>query len=1106
MNRARFILVRSLVVLAFVAGLGSSLSGARELTIEDRVSAQLAIEQVYWSHRVWPKENPRPKPPLSTVMTGETIRAKVEDYLKKSNALEAIWQRPITAVQLQAELDRMIAQTRDSRVLHELFAALGNDPFLIAETLARQILADRLIRHWFAFDDRFHSDVDAKARAALAACDNGGCMKTMGGTYRETAWRLRSDGPDASPGGPDAAVRLDGIEWERHLARLATKVGGTAQALPLMTVSALEETADAFVVTAVLAAGKREVTTATTEWKKRSFDAWWVGASPTRDMRINAASAEFALGALALGGCTPDTWNETLYDVPDPRSDHSAVWTGTEMILWGGAFGPGYLQSGSRYNPATDTWVPTSTGANVPSARRNHTAIWTGTEMIVWGGSSDTTGGRYDPASDKWVATSTGANVPEARYAHTAVWTGTEMIVWGGLSIPGPSLNTGGRYNPASDSWVATSIGQGVPSARNEHTAVWTGTKMIVWGGYPTTNRGSRYDPGTDSWDATSNGANLPEARRAHTAVWTGTEMIVWGGYTPTNALNTGGRYNPATNKWGGTSTGANVPSGRGAHTAVWTGVEMIVWGGLSGSAENTGGRFNPASDTWVATSVGSNVPAGRFLHTALWTGTEMIVWGGGDIVSSSFYTGGRYNPATATWAATSTGANVPSPRYIHSAVWTGTEMIVWGGFTGTYVDTGSRYDPATDTWVATSTGSNVPAPRYAHTATWTGTEMIVWGGYMESYLNTGSRYDPTADKWTPTSTELNVPASRYGHSAVWTGRELIVWGGYPGGAMLNSGGRYDPVTDTWAPTSTGSNVAAPRYNHSGVWTGRQMIVWGGHSGSMPLNTGGRYDPATNTWAPTSTGVDVPDARSVHTAIWTGTELVVWGGASGVNSPVATGGRYNPATDTWIATSTGANVPSPRYDQTAVWTGSEMIAWGGEPPTATGGLYCVASCAAPTLWYQDQDDDGYGIATVSLSACTHPTGYAATDGDCDDANPLVHPAMAPPSALGGVQVRLVAGSLEVSWDGVAEATSYDVVRGGLDELRTMQELGSSVEGCVADELGDLSIEDPSAASASSVWYLVRAGNCGGGGTYSSETTSERPGRDSGIAASPAACP
>ena len=115
------------------------------------------------------------------------------------------------------------------------------------------------------------------------------------------------------------------------------------------------------------------------------------------------------------------------------------------MIVWGGG---ALNNTGGRYNPSTDTWTPTSL-TNAPSGRSNHTAVWTGTEMIVWGGSDGfnflDTGGRFNPGSDSWTATST-TNVPAGRYLHTGVWSGTEMIVWGGFN--GGDLNTGGRYNP----------------------------------------------------------------------------------------------------------------------------------------------------------------------------------------------------------------------------------------------------------------------------------------------------------------------------------------------------------------------------------------------------------------------------------------------------------------------------------------------------------------------------------------------------------------------------------------------------------------------------------------------------------------------------------
>ncbi|HEV8375103.1 MAG TPA: MopE-related protein, partial [Candidatus Polarisedimenticolia bacterium] len=197
-----------------------------------------------------------------------------------------------------------------------------------------------------------------------------------------------------------------------------------------------------------------------------------------------------------------DTWHPlSMTGAPAPRIRHTAVWTGSEMIIWGGG-GPTSsqsLDSGGRYNPATDTWLPTSTTGS-PRARANHTAVWTGDRMIVWGGGVSSgvadlnTGGRYDPQTDSWAPTST-LEAPSPRHAHTAVWTGVRMVVWGGERYV-TNLASGGQYDPTNDSWVATAVSGG-PLARHFHTALWTGSLMLVWGGESTTplSSGGRYDP-----------------------------------------------------------------------------------------------------------------------------------------------------------------------------------------------------------------------------------------------------------------------------------------------------------------------------------------------------------------------------------------------------------------------------------------------------------------------------------------------------------------------------------------------------------------------------------------------------------------------------------
>ena len=92
--------------------------------------------------------------------------------------------------------------------------------------------------------------------------------------------------------------------------------------------------------------------------------------------------------------------------------------------------------------------------------------------------------------------------------------------------------------------------------------------------------------------------------------------------------------------------------------------------------------------------------------------------------------------------------------------MWTGSEMIIWGGYGSNYLDSGGRYNPAGNTWTATST-VGAAAARYEHTAVWTGSEMIVWGGFGSSYLGNGGRYDSAANSWTAVST-TGAPAARY--------------------------------------------------------------------------------------------------------------------------------------------------------------------------------------------------------------------------------------------------------------------------------------------------------------------------------------------------------
>ena len=240
---------KSAVTTVGYGSTAKSPSQPRAFSFAERVAYQRAIEDVYWRHRIWPKENPDPKPSLDAVMSQAQLENKVAGYLRDSLALEDYWQRPITAEQLQAEMDRMARDTKQPEVLRELFEALGNDPAVIAECLARPILAERLIADFSAQDQTRH--VESPQTEALRAMS------------------------------------------------VATTLGQVVYTLP--------EIADA--------------------GDPQCIDQW-------------AAT--------------------TTSNAPEARYQHTAVWTGSEMIVWGGLGGSNALNTGGRYNPSTDSWTATS--------------------------------------------------------------------------------------------------------------------------------------------------------------------------------------------------------------------------------------------------------------------------------------------------------------------------------------------------------------------------------------------------------------------------------------------------------------------------------------------------------------------------------------------------------------------------------------------------------------------------------------------------------------------------------------------------------------------------------------------------------------------------
>ena len=519
---------------AFTLTQAQEKASARTLTFEQRVAYQYAIEEVYWRHRIWPENNPGPKPSLDVFVSQHEVENKVKGYVRKSQLVADQRGWPITAREVQAEMERMTKHTKQPEVLRELFAALGNGPFVIAECLAKPIVAERLASELSVRTNRG----DGWASRPLSSADDASRYQF---TYKlpEISPLDRTDDSWTSTttdNAPEARTTRTAV-WtgsEMIIWGGATLHGG------LNTGGRYNPALDTWTATNITNPPEARGAQSTV-WTGREMIVWG-GFDVSNELNTGGRYDPIT-----------DSWTPTsTTNAPTARADHSAVWTGSEMIIWGGTGCSSNcnFNTGGRYNPATDSWTTTST-VNAPVARWIHRAVWTGSEMIVWGGSDDMnylhTGGRYDPSTDSWTATST-VNVALGRIGHTAVWTGGEMIVWGGVDETFNDSSSGGRYNPSTDSWLASNLSN-APSPRDSHSAVWTGSEMIVWGGVfccPVMdfNTGGRYSPEADSWMAIST-ANVPLARWDHTAVWTGSEMVVWGGFNDNlhGHLNTGGRY-----------------------------------------------------------------------------------------------------------------------------------------------------------------------------------------------------------------------------------------------------------------------------------------------------------------------------------------------------------------------------------------------------------------------------------------------------------------------------------------------------------------------------------------------------------------------------------
>jgi hypothetical protein len=313
-------------------------------------------------------------------------------------------------------MERIASHTKQPEVLRELFAALGNDPFVIAECLARPALAERLLTNWYGNDQRIHGKLKQRAEADLLAHRSVSQMRQTSGTYTEVEWIKSDSAKDGSASADDKsaqAVKMNGSEWQESVAKLSAMFGNgplvgavdlnrpagsgspgeidrhaidksqseiissgepplLEKAAPLAQIrtgvlSPLQEDEGHYYAVAVMKKGKDRLKLATVAWLKEPLRSWLAKAEAQAPVTMAVVSSNYALPAISSPSvaCVENTWRPTAGSgPPDARYTHTAVWTGSEMIVWGGfngilAFNTGAIPYSERLAALAPASPPT---------------------------------------------------------------------------------------------------------------------------------------------------------------------------------------------------------------------------------------------------------------------------------------------------------------------------------------------------------------------------------------------------------------------------------------------------------------------------------------------------------------------------------------------------------------------------------------------------------------------------------------------------------------------------------------------------------------------------------------------------------------------------
>ena len=356
---------------------------------------------------------------------------------------------------------------------------------------------------------------------------------------------------------------------------------------------------------------------------------------------------------------------------------------------------------------------------------------------------------------------------------------------------------------------------------------------------------------------------------------------------------------------------------------------------------------YDPVTDVFTHETI--TVPPGIDVYNL---GYKVVKCGDYIIAFTSDFThcfGAKFYVPTKTWSAISQ-VNIPvGPRLDPYAVAAGSKLIIWGGNIpdGTLWSNGGIYDPVSDSWTPIAAPNpllNILARQEA-SAIWTGTQLIVWGGYRKRdefattpnctsfqysndlFFNDGFKYTPATGNYGHINSNSNITPRAY-HGAVWTGTEMVIWGGnyfkdtvysssyqdnstYPpttiyechasitGETNFKTGAKYNPSTNTWTYMTPPAGLE-PANNPELIWNGSKVLAINKNGDSYTPVKVQAYDPAANTWSTTTypdfPAIYYPKSTPSNNMVWTGQLLFAFrpcnggqsvGYALSENSPVS---------------------------------------------------------------------------------------------------------------------------------------------------------------------------------------------------------------------------